>query len=315
MSKRRRLRRSTNRRAIAVLVAALVVISITAVGYADAKPIEDLDEETPLTSSKAWSTYQDKGKVTVDVSAPELTITVAKEKEGVGLDGFSNDYLNEYLRIKYHEDIERKIRFYIPSNYVDPYFEESAESETDDTTARFVPVENGRYMAVTITFTGKADATFKVSQGKGKTWAFWAEKDESIENETGVSAGLAGNTQWTYAESSQWSDDGFLKIEQVEEPDRVEIQYDADVSPDSQVWLKAHEGDDGEDPVYYLIRRGSENDSTIVIVSRDAANPPPVRYKKSVTGRDIGGSIWRDFQLIPKRINDFISSIFGNGSK
>lgn len=277
----------------------------------------DLDEDTPLTTESAWSAFESNGSVTADVAAPDLSITVAKEQEGVSLDGWHNDYSNQYLRVNYREGIDRTIRFYVPSNYWGAYYDERVESVAgDNAVAKLTPVANGRYTAVTIKFTEKTDAVFKISQLKGKTWSFWSNRDDQLGNVTGLSTGIDGNDQWNYASSTDWSRDGTLSIENVSNPGSVAIQYDSDVSADKEVWLGVPEGQREYAPVYYFVREpanASEN-ATVVVVSKEG-EPPALRMKRTSSTGDGISSVLNDWSQIPNRVGDFVDSIFGSGEK
>lgn len=303
---------------LTIAVAALLIGSCFAAAgvgvVAGDGAIVDLDENTPLTDESTYATYQSTGVVTVDVGRPDLAITISKEHEDVELDGFHNDFANEYLRVNYREDIAREIRFYVPAPYWGPYYDQSVESESGDVTASFTPVAGGHYTAVTISFDGKTNAVFKVSQLKGSTWSFWSSQDTKLKNATGVKAGIAGNDQWNYAQSGDWSSDGTLAIENVSDPATVSIQYDADVSPDREVWLEVPQGESSRTSVYWFARDTPSNNTTIVVVSKDE-RPPALRVKKAATARDGISSILNDWQRIPDRIGELVDSLFGSGKK
>jgi hypothetical protein len=310
---------ATGRQLVAKLavVALLIGSCVATAGLAGAdSTITDLDHNTPLTERDTWSTFRNDGVATADVAAPALKITVAKEHEDVDVGGFHNDYANEFVRVEYDEDIDRTIRFYVPSNYWKPYFDESAESIAgDDVVAKLVPVAGGKYTAVTIRFSGKTDAVFAVSQLKGSTWSFWSEQDEKIEETTGVSTGIAGTSQWNYARSSDWSN-GTLVVSNVSDPSRVMIQYDGDVSAEEEVWLRVPKGESSRTPAYYFVREPSSagENASIVVVSKNE-EPPSVRLKTSSNPRDGVGSIFSDWSQIPARFDSWFAGVFGSAKK
>lgn len=312
--------RSCQLRAVSIAVVALLIGSCVAtsglVGVTSAETLVDLDEDTPLTERSTWEKFESKGVATADVAAPDLEITVSKTHDELDVDGFHNDYANEFIRVKYSEDIDRTIRFYVPSNYFGAYYDEHVESVAgDDAVAKLVPVQGGRYTAVTITFTGKTNAVFSVSQLKGETWSFWGEQDEKLENATGVTTGIEGSDQWNYAEASEWSDDGTLRVSNVSSPDSVAIQYDADVSSDQEVWLAVPQGETSSTPVYYFVREGGpDENATIVVVSKNE-DPPALRLKKDSSARDGVVSVINDWRRIPDRFGDFVDRVFGSGRK
>lgn len=308
----------------AYAVAALLIVSCVAgagVAAAGDAALLDLDENTPLTDKATWSEYEQAGVATADVAAPDLEITVAKEHEDVDVDGFHNDYSNEWVRVEYKEEIERTIRFYVPSNYWKPYYDESVDAVTgDQVTAKFVPVEGGRYTAVSITFDGPTTAVFPASQAQGVTWSFWSREDAKLENATGVSTGIGGTDQWNYAQATDWSN-GTYVVENVSDPDRVMIQYDAGVGSSESVWLRVPNGESSRTPVYYFVRSSASASSdaggeraTIVVVSKQE-DPPAIRLKKNASTRDGLGSILNDWSRIPDRFRKFVDDVFGSGSK
>lgn len=306
---------------VAVVLAALLIGSC--VGFAATSAIAtssttlptltDLDENTPLTERSSWESFKSDGRVTVNVTAPDLTLTVAKEQEDVDLRGFHNDYSNEYLRIQYDEDLSRTIRFYVPSNYFGPYFDERVESVGGDAAAiKLVPVLDGKYTAVTIELTGKTDAVFKISQTKGKTWSFWSQQDDKIENVTGVSSGISGTEQWNYAKSEEWSDDGTLTIGNVSNPKKVLIQYNAGQGEEA-VWLKVTSKQDRDGPYYFVRESSSDGNATIVVVS-ESSTPPAVRVQRHATARAGIGSILSDWGRTLDRASSFFDGLFGSGT-
>lgn len=308
-----------NTQAATILLAALLTVSCIMVGVVagDGGALVDLDENTPLTQESAYTTFETTGVVTADVGRPDLSITLAKEHDDVDLEGFHNDYAYEYLRVTYREEIDREIRFYVPSAYWGPYYDQAVEPVAgDDVTATFTPVGAGHYTAVTIAFDGKTSAVFKVSQLKGSTWSFWSRQDAKLGNATGFETGIAGEDQWNYASDSDWSSDGTLLIENVSDAGRVSIQYDADVSPSTEVWLKVPQGEDSSTPVYWFKREAASNESstTLVVVSKQV-DPPAVRVKKSATARDGLSSIINDWQQIPDRVGHLLDRLFGSGRK
>lgn len=296
-------------------VALLITSCFVGVASADGT-IVDLDEGTPLSERSAWSEWQENGVAKADITAPNLEITLAKDHDDVGVEGWHNDYSNDWVRVEYNEDIPRTIRFYVPSNFWKPYYEEAVRSESgDEITAKFVPVDDGRYTAVTIRFDGKAEAVFPASQVQGSTWSFWSREDERLENATGFSTGIDGSEQWNYASSSDWSN-GTLVVENVSEPDRVVIQYDADVSSDSSAWLRVPEGESDRAPAYYFVRESSSSTSgenaTIVVVSRES-EPPAVRIKRRATARDGIASVFKDWGVMLDRVRNAFDGLFGGG--
>lgn len=300
--------------AIAVAIVAVLIGSalggVAAVSAAE-DTLTDLDADTPLTTKAAWDTFRQQGEVTVNVSSPAMQISIAKEHEDLGISGFHNDYANEYFCVEYQEDFSEKVRFYVPSNYFGPYFDKGIQSvsEQDSTTAKLVPVDNGRYTAVTIAFDGKTNACFAVDQLKGKTWNFWSRQDRRLQNVTGVSSGISGTNQWNYANEGDWSSDGTLRVPNVSHPDRVVIQYDAGVGG-KEVWLKAPKRQSEQAPVYYFVRENGDGNATIVVVSEDD-RPPAVRFKRQATARDGIGAMLNDWGAIDDRISKVLSGIFG----
>jgi hypothetical protein len=310
---------SGRRPVVAVAVAALLIgscvgfaaTSAIAASSTTSSTLTDLDENTPLTERSSWESFKSDGRVSVNVTAPDLTLTIGKEQENVDLRGFHNDYSNEYLRIQYDEDLSRTIRFYVPSNYWGSYFDERVESVGgDDAAIKLVPVLDGRYTAVTIDLTGKTDAVFKISQTKGKTWSFWSAQDEKIENVTGVSSGISGTEQWNYAQADEWSDDGTLTIENVSNPDRVLIQYDAGTGEEA-VWLRVTGEQDRDGPYYFVRESSSDGNATIVVVS-ESSTPAPVRVQRHATARDGIGSVVNDWAQTLDRASSFFDGLFGS---
>lgn len=306
---------STGRRFVLFGAVALLLVSCASVaGVAVAtEPITDLDENTALTDRSTWETYQSDGVTSVSVGAPDLDITIADEHDDAGVKGWRVDTSRSWLRVEYNEEIERTIRFYVPSNYWGPYYDEAVESEQgDDATAKLVPVDGGRYQAVTITFTGPTTAVYPVSNAKGKTWAFWSKQDGRLSNKTGVSTGIAGTDQWNYAGSSDWSN-GTIVVGDVAEPDRFVVEYNADVSDQGDpVWLRTPEGETRGDPVYHFVREpANESENATVVVVSKADDPPSVRIKRQTTARDGVGAVWRDWGNMMDRARETFGGLFG----
>lgn len=305
---------TTSRRLVVVIAAVALLIgscvATAGVALADTALV-DLDENTELTDRSTHDEYASAGVATVDVAAPDLEIGIAEEHEDLGVDGFHNDYAYDWLRIRYNEDIDRDIRFYVPSAYWSPYFDESVDAVDGDMTAKFVPVDGGAFTAVRLSFDGPTTVVFPVSATSGTTWSFWSDQDDRIEDATGVSSGIDGSEQWNYVGDSEWSN-GTLVVENVSNPDRVLIQYDGEVSDESELWLKVPEGQSSRAPVYYFERSSDGNASTIVVVS-EKDDPPAVRMKRSSTTQDGLSSVLNDWSQMPDRIGAFVDSLFGSG--
>lgn len=302
-----------------VAVVALLIgscMTVATIPAAADSTITDLDEKTPLTAKATYDRFEDQGVATADVAAPDLSITIAKAHEDVAVNGFYNDYSNEFIRVQYGESIDRTIRFYVPSSYFGAYYDESVESIAgDDAVAKLVPVAGGKYTAITLELDGKTDTTFAVSQLKGETWAFWSGQDAKLENATGISTGIAGTDQWNYASASDWTN-GTLVVPDVADPSRLMVQYDADRGSDTEVWLKVPEGESSRADAYYFVRPpvDPEQNATVVVVSK-TSDPPALRMKERASTRDGLGSIVSDWQQIPNRVGDFVDRIFGSGRK
>jgi hypothetical protein len=307
---------ATRRVAVAIVaVVGLIGLTLAPTAAVADDEITDLDADTGLTTEAAWNQYQSDGVTNVDVAAPDMTLSFSKTDDGVDLDGWNNDYTNDYLRVQYHEEIDRTVRFYVPSNYFAPYYDKKVVSEDGNAVAKFVPVDDGRYTAVSITFDGPTDAVFAVDQAKGKTWSFWSTQDDRLENATGVSSGIDGGDQWNYVEDSEWTQEGTVPITNVSNPDELRVQYDAG-NGEKSVWLTAPESSDDPAPIHYTLREPANESAnvTLVIVS-DVDDPPAVRVKRDATKSDDVFAILNDWGQIGERFDDLVDSIFGSGNK
>jgi len=300
-----------------VLLAVVLVVSAVAgaaVPGAATANVLDIDADNPLTTADAKQTYQDTGSVTVETSQVDMSITVAKQKEQVGIDGWApNDYTNEYIRIDYREDISRTIRFYVPAGYNEPYIDQNIESiDGDDANISLEPVNDGVYTAVEITVDGPTNAAFAVSQSKGEWYDVISQKEGVIENSTGVGVGLDNSTQWNHLSQSDWKD-GVARIEGVD-PSRVAVQHDADVSDDRIVWLETPSGVDEDARTYYIVRNRTttQNGDTVadLVLVSDEETPPAVRWKQEKQPTDLLGSIVRDAKQIPQKIGGLLDGLF-----
>jgi len=290
------------------LVGVLLVVAVVSQPLAaSASEVVPLDDHHELATQDAVQTYQQDGVVSTNLTAPELSLTVATDHDDVGLKGFHVDSTKHYLRIQYDEDVARTIRFYLPRGYWHPYQQEDVQAVNSPLTADLSPAEAGNYTAVTVHLHQPTDAVIPIS----KTDAFVFDRMESyrgwMNNTTGYSPPRMSTGQWEYLDESALSGSN-ATTSLPNENGTLTVQYDADPKPGAQSWITVPECDGSDQAVCKFRKQGVENRTYLLSVQED---PPTVRYKHETDNvGDLKAAV-RDIQQIPARIMEDINGLLG----
>jgi len=128
-----------------------------------------------------------------------------------------------------------------------------------------------------------------------------------------VSTGIDGTEQWNYVDARDWSN-GTLVVENVEDTDRLAIQYDADKASNETVWLKVPDGESRDAPVYSFVRSSGDDGNATVVLVTEEDEPPAIRIKRQRTARDGVGSVLNDWKVAWERARGFVGGLFGSDS-
>lgn len=287
----------------AAVVLAAIAVAVTGAAGAD---IVAVDEDTALTETETIDAYDAEGVATATVAAPDLTITIAEKSGDVGLDGWHFDGDSRYLRLQYHEDIPRKIRFFVPAEYWHPVSHQT-DSMDGETEVTMRPTEDGRYTAVTVSFDGQTDAV--VDLPKATNFVFWSREGlRDAANETvGYEAPrLSTGGEWEYVSDADFG--GGNTSVAIDDSDGSTIQYDASGANESEQWVSVPRCSRGSAAV--CTYRVDGQPDTVMVLST-TQDPPAVRYKTGsdpvAQGKSWGQEIWN----APQDFLNDIRGIFG----
>lgn len=293
------------RTAFLVVAALLAAVGLGTVAVAGAD-IVTLDEDTALTDAETIDGYESKGVARANVSVPQLTITIADESEDVGLDGWHFDGDSRYLRLQYHEDVPRKIRFFVPAEYWHPVsYQSMSMDEKVQVTMR--PTENGRHTAVTVEFDGKTDAV--VDLPKATNFVFWSRAGlrEAANETVGYEAPrLSTGGEWEYISDAAFADGN--KSVAIDDSQGSTIQYDVNDGSDTERWEAVPRCSSSSTAV--CTYRVDGRPDTVMVLSR-TSDPPAVRYKTGADPVQKGKSWGRDVWNAPSDFLEDLSGIFG----
>lgn len=299
-----------------LLVSALIGVAVSMATASSATPtITELDKDTGLDGQHAKGAFKQKGHVTVDVSAPALSITVSKKAKDAGLSSYRHsDTLNDFVCVDYQEDIPRKIRFYVPAEpYFDAFNKESMTSIDGTHSAEFSRIRGGEYTSVVVEFDRAAEACFKISEAQSRVWGVVGQKEEQVENSTGVR--VPQKSEWSYIDSSEWQNRSSVELDS-NSTDNLIVEYDATSNgADEEKWVVATDERGDSDRLSWFSKTRSDGERVVVLVSR-YDETPTVRYKKAESSRDLFGSIKRDIDSWGDKaagIMESIGSLFGDG--
>lgn len=295
-----------------VAFAALLTISLltTAVAPAaaqnatDDNEITDIGTQHPLSANHSIDDFQRTGSTTGALERYQITLTVSKDGDAVGLDpSIARDARNRYLRIEYQETHARTLRILIPREYRTPYTMEQVESLTSGHVASYQPARDGEYTAITIRFNAAGTAVLPLRVDDGASYTIVERVDSQIESVTGISP-LGRSGDWAYIDGETVADQAAYPVNA--SADGILIQYDAKPRDSEQVWVNAPRGEDESAPVYYFDRDG---DDQFYIVSGGAEEPDVrVKYNPSRTDR-VRGDV-NDIRMVPDRIEEEIGGLW-----
>lgn len=283
----------------------LVLASVVAgVGHASASDVTTIDDEHPLATSDAISTFETERNVSARVSQLDMSISVAEDHDDVGVRGFHTDANNVWVRVDYDEEIARTIRFYLPREMVSPRVKNDLSAVDSSVTADLSPAMDGNMTAVTLRVDGPTDVVFAVSKEAGVIWGAREGVKRAVNETTGITLPTFGNSdEWSYVDSARLNSTRAVALDVA--ADNVTLQWDADPGTERR-WQSVPECSDVSDQTvcYY------ENDAkTMIMTPTDEA--PTVRFK---AGRDPVAdlkSAINDLAQLDDRIADWVGSIFG----
>lgn len=305
------------KRVFTITVTVLVALALVAATPVAAEEVYTVDEDTGLDNPDTRSAYEKTGVVETNVPGLDMTITVAEDAQDAGLDTHNPGVMHTYIRVEYHEEIDRTVRFYVPAEYVEPRLKEDVQAQNTDAVAMYEPVAGGEYMAVTIQFQGQTDATFPVNWAFGSYISMRDSAYDTIENTTGFSPprlGTQGHTQWQYPPEGALAGDNATyhlptNPEKNESLDEMTIQYDNKPDSEETAWMTMPRCDQTVEPVCV-----TERDGEPVLFSTSSEAVPPIRYKHGTDrSAEVRGAIeelkhgWRG--AIEK-----VKGFFGGGS-
>lgn len=293
----------TRTRAMAVTFAIVLTLSLCVPSIAMAGEGDDvvtLDADIPINSDERLETYESEGRATGGVGAPNMEITVADDRDGVGkemsLNALEGSIRNDFVRITHKEDIARTVRVPIHSGYWKPFPREGLQSLDEEHRANLKPVkiDGETYTMVTVEFDGAESAVFPIPADAVASYKA-AENTENRTNSTfGVDLGLT-TTPWNTIPPEVFANDTTVRIEG--DPEKIMIQYNAG-TPDDPEWAPIPTRDRRNVPVYRMEREGV--DDAVYVVS-STADAPGIRYKEEATPRDrVGGWATDAKRLLPE---------------
>lgn len=309
--------RRRNTLATVALVALLVLSLPASVGLGGAQDsLTAVDEDNPLATPDAGTTYDNESVVSGDVPGYDLQLTVAQSHQDVGLEGLeytsTGDTMRHYLRVDYDEDIERTIRFYVDREVWHPHYRE-LDAENADVTATLEPVGDSEYTAVELTLSGETDAVFQVpkavsgyyyARDTGRSW---------LENKTGynVPSVFSGGAQWDRVDHNDLADSNESVAIGTNESEPM-IQYDTGNESERWVPVPSCDSSRGDDAPVCTYERPDDPDH-VYVLAEETADPPPVRYKHGTDMLSQARAGINELLETPSRIMDQINGLFGGG--
>lgn len=285
-----------------------VVVALTLASPAMADSVVTIDKDHGLTDSSKISKYQESGVASTTISVPELTITVSESGEGVGQDVLpGQDIANAYVQFEYYEDIPRTIRVYIPKGYFYPVTKEGLESVDGEHTADFRPTESEQYTAITVRFTGKSTAVFKVSKQASVTFGYLNSTKAKADRLFGIKVpDFLGGKQWKYITKDQFTNGtDTYAIEKPPNKD-MSIQYDADYSVGVENWHPVKDCSDTKSDPVCSYEKIDDQSKTYILMKTN--RPPAVRYKAGGSFFSGWGAGINELGSVPTR---FFKDVFG----
>jgi len=296
---------------IAALAALIAVLAITvplvagpALAADSGEDSVTLSEDIPINTDEKIQAYEQNGVASADVTAPQMSVTIADDREDVGL-GYTLDPLkgstrNDFVRLEHKEDISRTVRIPIHSDFWKPFPRESLESIDGNHTGTMerVQMDGETYTLLTVTFDGSDSAVFPIPEDAVAVYQYSEQTEENVNSTFGFSLGLTPSP-WEEIPPSVFGNETAVRLEGDES---MMIQYNAGTAK-SPEWLSVPDEKKDGIPVYRMQKEGVENAVYVVSATNDT---PTVRYKtRSTLGDKI--SLWtREAKSLPGRIMDGI---------
>lgn len=292
---------------VTVGVVLLLLIGGTVGGafsLAGAASMTTIDADHALATEQQKTRFASQGVARAKIQAPELTLTVAAEHEDCNADvslGDVRDARNDWLCVRYPEEIKRTFRVYIPDEYWSPYTRKQVEPAVGDATASFEPIRDGNFTEVTFTVSGPTTVAWPINEEA--SW-FAGAKERTLDNLGRVSGvSVASSDAWHYIGPTKLA--GNATAYEVRAPDGVDqlvLEYNS-----STGWSKVPEGESSYAPVYYQTKDGV-NDRVWVFASESNRTAiPQVRYMSDASSTDRVSSALREISQIPTRLEQIIN--------
>lgn len=299
MSHRQHSRR-TFRRLLAILAVGALVATAVGAGASVASGQASrytLDADHALTTDAQKAAFEQSGVATADITAPDLTLTVAAEHDACGIEGFHSDLRNDYFCIEYGEDIDRELRVFVPAAYWHPYVRETVEPVAGDQPATFEPVRGGDYTAVTVTLDEPGTYAWQIN---AEASYFSSAKDRTVDRVSEVTGvGVPEREEWQYIGADQLGgDQAAYVIRAPNGTDALVMEYNS-----SDGWTTVPDAEQEYAPVYWQAKDGVDDRAYVFATTSD---PPEVRYKTSPSSRDALGAALREIASVPSRVEDIL---------
>lgn len=301
-------------RPLSFVLAVLVALSLVAMTpLVAAEEVYTVDDNTQLDDRDVIAQYGEDGVASTAVNGLDMSITVSDDRRKAGIDARTPGVMHTYIQVEYREDVDRTVRFYVPSEYIQPRLKEGLQAENSDAEAMLEPVAGGEYTAVTIQFREATNATFALNDAFGMYLSTTDRAYSTIENVTGYTMprlGAKGHEQW------QYPPDGALVGENAtyhipvdpEKNDSMDmtIQYDNTPNSEEASWLAVKSCDQQVEPVCV-----TERDGEPVLFSGTGEAVPPIRYKHGKDRVSEAKSGWEELKDSWSGLFDNVSGLFG----
>lgn len=257
---------------VLVLVAAAGVL-----GLASGSEIYAVDGDHDLDDQSAIDEYESEGVVTGEADDIDLEFTVSDSSEHVDADPFI-DSGTMYVQLDYQEDIDRSIRFHVPSEYFHPY-EDQSLSTHGGADAEMEPIDGGNYTAVTAHMDGNGTVVLEVSTVESTLWEYRSGAYDWLDDATGYEvpriAGSGEGSEWQYVDQREFAGNETVSVDQ-----GATVQYDRSNSSNESTWTNAPKC--GTDAQICTVEQGGEQ----IIMTDNANETAPVRYKADTSLMD-----------------------------
>lgn len=282
------------RRALLLAVVALLAVGSVGVVSADI-PLADIGADHGLDERGAVEAFDRTGSATGEVDRYDVDLTIATDRESVGAgDAAVTNIRNRFLRIEYHESVEREVRILIPREYRTPYTGET-QSLTSDHTIHLEPARSGEYLAVETVVDGESDIVVPLSVDHAISYSLLERMDQRVQTWAGFSP-LDRDDDWHYIDADAWENETLYLNQSAED---VVVQFDATPARSDETWLNVPRGETVGSGVYILDVEGENT----TIISK-ASEPPQIRYRSdSLIASQVRGWI-SEAQEIPGNVRD-----------